>query len=74
MAQLPAHILKNLDALNAMTIVQTGYEEWAAKPHNKKWVRMIEHTPIPNDLVVCIANVLRDVQRLQHNVETDILK
>lgn len=40
---------------SAMEIAQDGYDTWAAKPHNRKWVKRIEGTPIPNDLVVCIA-------------------
>ncbi|CAN7302559.1 hypothetical protein LJR231_001544 [Phyllobacterium sp. LjRoot231] len=38
-----------------ISIAQQGYTTWAAKPHNAKWVRKIDGTPIPNDLVVCIA-------------------
>lgn len=41
-----------------MQAAQRGYEEWAAKPHNKKWVKRIEGTPIPNDLLVCIADAI----------------
>lgn len=35
-----------------------GYKDWAAKPHNKKWVKHIDGTPIPNDLVMCIADAI----------------
>ena len=38
--------------------VQRGYDEWAAKPHNAKWVRKIDGTPIANDIVCCIFNHL----------------
>lgn len=49
-----------LDTANetVMQAAQRGYDEWAAKPHNAKWVRKIDGTPIPNDLVVCIANAI----------------
>lgn len=42
--------------------VQRGYDAWAAKPHNAKWVRKIDGTPIPNDIVVTIFDTLRDMQ------------
>ena len=35
---------------------QAGFDQWAAKPHNKRWFRRIDGTPIPNDVPVCIAN------------------
>ena len=41
---------------NALDVARDGYNAWAAKPHNAKWVRKIDGTPIPNDLPVCIAN------------------
>ena len=40
--------------------VQRGYDAWAAKPHNAKWVRKIDGTPIANDIVATIWNTLRD--------------
>jgi hypothetical protein len=40
--------------------VQRGYERWAAKPHNAKWVRKIDGTPIPNDIVANIFEALKD--------------
>lgn len=39
----------------AMAIAQRGLDAWKAKPHNAKWWRLIDGTPIPNDLLVCIA-------------------
>jgi hypothetical protein len=42
-----------------LQIAQAGYDAWAAKPHNKKWVRRIDGTPIPNDLLVNIAEAFR---------------
>jgi hypothetical protein len=38
--------------------VQRGYDDWAAQPHNKKWVRKIDGTPIANDIVVRIFTAL----------------
>lgn len=38
--------------------VQEGFDEWAGKPHNKKWLRKIDGTPIPNDVVVCIQSAV----------------
>jgi hypothetical protein len=40
---------------DAMLIAQRGYDAWAAKPHNARWVRKLDGTPIPNDLIVNIA-------------------
>ena len=40
---------------NPIQVAMRGYAVWAAKPHNRKWVRLIDGTPIPNDLPVCIA-------------------
>jgi hypothetical protein len=40
---------------NAMTIAEHGFDAWAAKAHNAKWVRLIDGTPIKNDLLVNIA-------------------
>ena len=52
---LPPGAQERLKSVNAISIAQAGYERWAAKPHNKKWVRKLDGTPIPNDIVVCIA-------------------
>lgn len=43
----------------ACEAVSAGYAAWAAKPHNAKWVRRIDGTPIPNDLLVCIQTAIR---------------
>lgn len=47
-----------MNFVEAMTAAQAGYDTWAAKPHNKKWAKMIYHTPIPNDLLVNIAEAI----------------
>lgn len=41
--------------VNYIKIASEGFEIWKAKSHNKKWFRRIDGTPIPNDLIVCIA-------------------
>lgn len=40
--------------------VQRGYDDWAAQPHNKKWVKRLDGTPIANDIVVRIFDALKD--------------
>lgn len=40
--------------------IQRGYEAWAAKARNAKWVRKIDGTPIANDIVVNIFEAIRD--------------
>ena len=42
----------------AMSAAETGFATWATKPHNKKWARRLDGTPIPNDLLVCIAEAV----------------
>jgi hypothetical protein len=32
-----------------------GLFKWREKPHNEKWWKKIDGTPIPNDLIVCVA-------------------
>lgn len=39
----------------AMSACETGFATWASKPHNRKWAARLDGTPIPNDLLVCIA-------------------
>lgn len=47
-----------MNFVEALIAAQAGYDTWAAKPHNKKWAKMVYHTPIPNDLSVCIAEAV----------------
>ena len=47
--------MSDLSFVNALGIAKDGYASWANKNHNKKWVRKIDGTPIPNDLLVDIA-------------------
>lgn len=44
-----------MDFHQALTVAKTGLEAWKAKPHNARWWRRIDGTPIPNDLLVNIA-------------------
>jgi len=53
-----------LDALSAslaregedwIGTAQQGFKAWKAKPHNARWFRKIDGTPIPNDLTICIG-------------------
>ena len=39
-------------------LVEQGWDTWAAKEHNKKWVRRIDGTPIRNDLSVNIIEAI----------------
>jgi len=42
----------------AMKVCEEGLREWREKPHNKRWWKRIDGTPIPNDLLCCIAEAL----------------
>lgn len=45
--------------------IEAGFEAWKAKPHNAKWWRKIDGTPIPNDLRVnMVAAVQSDLRAL----------
>lgn len=44
--------------LDAMNIVERGFDTWKDKPHNAKWYSRIDGTPIPNDLKVNIAEAI----------------
>jgi hypothetical protein len=45
----------HLGFIDAMSLAERGLEIWKAKEHNAKWWRKIDGTPIPNDLLVNIA-------------------
>lgn len=47
-----------MNFIQAMAIVEDGFSAWAAKAHNRRWVRLIDGTPIPNDLKVNIAEAV----------------
>ena len=44
-----------MNFMEAMALAEQGFEAWADKDYNKKWVRQIDGTPIRNDLTVNIA-------------------
>lgn len=44
-------------------IAQRGFENWKAKPHNARWFRKIDGTPIPNDLTICIGEAFAEPLR-----------
>jgi len=46
-----------INFVTALALCEQGLEQWKAKPHNAKWWRRIDGTPIPNDLLVNIAEV-----------------
>lgn len=39
----------------ALKVCDIGFTNWKLKEHNKKWFKRIDGTPIPNDLLCCIA-------------------
>jgi hypothetical protein len=47
-----------MTVFEAMKAAEAGLETWRSKPHNKRWWRLIDGTPIPNDLIVCIAQAV----------------
>lgn len=65
-----------MNFVEAMTAAQAGFDTWAAKPHNKKWAKMVYHTPIPNDLLVNIAEEIarrtETAQQQPASTETDV--
>ncbi len=45
---------------DALALAEKGFDAWAAKPHNRKWFRKIDGTPIKNDLLVNIATAFAE--------------
>ena len=45
---------------DALSFAEKGFNAWAAKDHNRKWVRKIDGTPIKNDLLVNIATAIAE--------------
>ena len=52
--------MKMTENLDWIAIAQRGFEAWKAKPHNARWFRKIDGTPIPNDLTICIGQAFAD--------------
>ena len=46
--------------MEAIELVEKGFNRWKEKEHNKKWFKKIDGTPIPNDLMVNIAIVIAE--------------
>jgi hypothetical protein len=56
-----------MNYMTAMAIAEAGFDVWASKEHNKKWVRRIDGTPIKNDLLVNIAEAMVTYAQNQSN-------
>jgi hypothetical protein len=54
-----------MNFVEALALCQKGYDAWKAKPHNKKWWKHVDGTPIPNDLLVCIAQAIAEKEKLE---------
>jgi hypothetical protein len=52
-----------MDFVEAMKAAEAGLSTWREKPHNAKWWSRIDGTPIPNDLLVNIAEAVRDASQ-----------
>ncbi len=50
-----AALTKATDGLVPMDVARAGFALWAGKAHNAKWLRKIDGTPIPNDIIVNMA-------------------
>jgi hypothetical protein len=47
-----------LGFVEALDACNRGLELWKDKPYNAKWWKRIDGTPIPNNLLCCIAEIL----------------
>ena len=47
-----------LNFVEALEACMRGFEIWCSKPHSAKWWQRIDGTPIPNDLLVNIAEIV----------------
>src|SRR5271155_3529283 len=56
-----AHAFGFTEVLRA---ADAGLKRWAEKPGNAKWWKRIDGTPIPNDLLVNIAESVREAPLL----------
>lgn len=55
----------------ALEIIKSAFDAWSSKPHNQKWFKRIDGTPITNDLTVTIAE---QVRRLYDSPVSDSMK
>jgi hypothetical protein len=63
-----------MNFIEAMAIVDRGMKTWSGRPHNKKWWRRIDGTPIPNDLSVCIAEAIVGATEFRKSAIDDLPK
>jgi len=49
---------RQIGFIDALQMVECGFDDWKSKPHNAKWFKLIDGTPIPNDLTVSIAKAI----------------
>ncbi len=56
---------------NVERMAGIAYGKWTAKAGNERWARLIDGTPIPNDLIVCIAQAIALLAKPQAADETD---
>lgn len=59
------------DFTDAMRLIDEGWNNWAAKEHNRKWSRRVEGTPIRNDLTCSIAHAIIDAQQSGRNSDSN---
>ena len=57
----------------AMKVCEEGLREWREKPHNKRWWNRIDGTPIPNDLLCCIAEAFAAPQPAEQQPDVSAL-
>jgi hypothetical protein len=55
--------IRRMSLFEAMKIAEAGFARWAAR--HEKWARKIDGTPIPNDLIVNMA------EEIAHAVSAD---
>jgi hypothetical protein len=54
-----------INFVTALALCEQGLARWKAKPHNAKWWRRIDGTPIPNDLLVNIAEEIANAEQIR---------
>lgn len=59
--------------VSILDFCKDGLEEWAKMPHNRKWWKRIDGTPIPNDLMICVAKSVEDGLNPHHCIARDTL-
>lgn len=49
--------------VNIIAAADEGLKKWASQPHNKKWWKRIDGTPIPNDLLVNVTQAIWEMAK-----------